>query len=265
MNGEPLPAVHGFPVRMVVPGLYGYVSATKWLVDLELTTFDAYDPYWVQRGWAEEAPIKTMARIDAPKPLVAAGCGTRGRRRRGLGAAPWHRRASRSASMVAPWARRAWPRSIRSIPGGSGPTTGPPRRGNHTLEVRATDADGVDPNGDPQRTLSERRQRMALRRRHGGLTRPIGHRTRAHAPDHLSHGSHHSSGAAHHQEINVIKHNRTRAIAGLFLAAAFAAACQLRRIQRPVVTARRSMARRFHGPPDAMASPDSMASAPAPR
>ena len=53
MNGEPLP-VHGFPVRMLVPGLYGYVSATKWLVDLEVTTYDAYDAYWVRRGWAAQ-------------------------------------------------------------------------------------------------------------------------------------------------------------------------------------------------------------------
>jgi DMSO/TMAO reductase YedYZ molybdopterin-dependent catalytic subunit len=70
MNGEPLPLAHGFPVRMIVPGLYGYVSATKWLVDMELTTFDAYDPYWVQRGWAEQAPIKTMSRIDTPSPFL---------------------------------------------------------------------------------------------------------------------------------------------------------------------------------------------------
>jgi len=70
MNGEPLPLAHGFPVRMIVPGLYGYVSATKWLVDIELTTFDAYDPYWVQRGWAERAPIKTMSRIDTPSPFL---------------------------------------------------------------------------------------------------------------------------------------------------------------------------------------------------
>jgi hypothetical protein len=55
---------------MVVPGLYGYVSATKWVVDLELTTFDAYDAYWVQRGWAERAPIKTMSRIDTPTPFT---------------------------------------------------------------------------------------------------------------------------------------------------------------------------------------------------
>jgi DMSO/TMAO reductase YedYZ molybdopterin-dependent catalytic subunit len=66
MNGEPLPLEHGFPVRMVVPGLYGYVSATKWLVELELTTLDAYDAYWIQRGWAKEAPVKTQSRIDTP-------------------------------------------------------------------------------------------------------------------------------------------------------------------------------------------------------
>jgi DMSO/TMAO reductase YedYZ molybdopterin-dependent catalytic subunit len=70
MNGEPLPIEHGFPVRMIVPGLYGYVSATKWIVDIELTTFDAFDPYWVQRGWAERAPIKTMSRIDTPSPFL---------------------------------------------------------------------------------------------------------------------------------------------------------------------------------------------------
>jgi DMSO/TMAO reductase YedYZ molybdopterin-dependent catalytic subunit len=75
MNGEPLPLVHGFPVRMIVPGLYGYVSATKWLVDLELSTFQAYDPYWVQRGWAEQAPIKTMSRIDTPSPFLDLSAG----------------------------------------------------------------------------------------------------------------------------------------------------------------------------------------------
>jgi DMSO/TMAO reductase YedYZ molybdopterin-dependent catalytic subunit len=69
MNGEPLPLDHGFPARMVTPGLYGYTSATKWITEIELTTFDAYDAYWLQRGWAQVAPIKTMARIDTPKGL----------------------------------------------------------------------------------------------------------------------------------------------------------------------------------------------------
>lgn len=67
MNGEPLPAQHGYPVRMVVPGLFGYVSATKWVTDLELTTWDAFDAYWVRRGWSARGPVKTMARIDRPR------------------------------------------------------------------------------------------------------------------------------------------------------------------------------------------------------
>jgi DMSO/TMAO reductase YedYZ molybdopterin-dependent catalytic subunit len=67
MNGQVLPAAHGFPVRVVVPGLYGYVSATKWVVDMQLTTFGAFDAYWVKRGWSQQAPIKTESRIDVPK------------------------------------------------------------------------------------------------------------------------------------------------------------------------------------------------------
>ncbi|HSE70829.1 MAG TPA: molybdopterin-dependent oxidoreductase, partial [Nocardioidaceae bacterium] len=59
MNGEPLPLEHGFPVRMVTPGLYGYVSATKWLVDLEVTRFADFEAYWTTRGYAAQAPIKT--------------------------------------------------------------------------------------------------------------------------------------------------------------------------------------------------------------
>ncbi len=69
MNGEPLPLAHGFPARLVVPGLYGYVSATKWLSEIELTTFADVDHYWVPRGYAAEAPIKLMSRIDRPRGL----------------------------------------------------------------------------------------------------------------------------------------------------------------------------------------------------
>jgi DMSO/TMAO reductase YedYZ molybdopterin-dependent catalytic subunit len=68
MNGEPLPVRHGFPARLIVPGLYGYVSATKWLTEIELTTLDAFDAYWVPRGWSKEGPIKTQSRIDVPRP-----------------------------------------------------------------------------------------------------------------------------------------------------------------------------------------------------
>jgi DMSO/TMAO reductase YedYZ molybdopterin-dependent catalytic subunit len=66
MNGAPLPEAHGFPARLVVPGLYGYVSACKWLQEIRLDRFEGFDPYWVERGWAKEGPIKTMARIDTP-------------------------------------------------------------------------------------------------------------------------------------------------------------------------------------------------------
>ncbi len=66
MNDAPLPRVHGFPARLIVPGLYGYVSATKWLTELELTTLEAFDGYWVPLGWAKEGPILTQSRIDVP-------------------------------------------------------------------------------------------------------------------------------------------------------------------------------------------------------
>ncbi len=76
MNGEPLPIEHGFPVRMVVPGLYGFVSATKWVVDWEVTRFDDFDAYWTERGWSEEAPIKTQSRIDTPRSGDSIDAGT---------------------------------------------------------------------------------------------------------------------------------------------------------------------------------------------
>jgi hypothetical protein len=69
MNDEPLPAEHGFPVRMVIPGLYGYVSACKWLTRIQATTFEAFDAYWVERGWAAQGPIKLASRIDTPTAL----------------------------------------------------------------------------------------------------------------------------------------------------------------------------------------------------
>jgi DMSO/TMAO reductase YedYZ molybdopterin-dependent catalytic subunit len=69
MNGEPLPVEHGFPVRMLIPGLYGYVSACKWLTGIEATTYGAHDAYWTERGWAAQAPITLAARIDTPAPL----------------------------------------------------------------------------------------------------------------------------------------------------------------------------------------------------
>ena len=76
MNGEPLPLEHGFPVRMVTPGLYGYAGSCKWLTSLQVTTFDEVDPYWVARGWAAEAPVKIGSRIDRPRPFARPAAGT---------------------------------------------------------------------------------------------------------------------------------------------------------------------------------------------
>ncbi|WNV75345.1 molybdopterin-dependent oxidoreductase [Geodermatophilus sp. DSM 44513] len=77
MNGEPLPVQHGFPVRMLIPGLYGYVSACKWMVGIEASTYAASAAYWTQRDWAAQAPIKVASRIDTPAPLRAFPAGRR--------------------------------------------------------------------------------------------------------------------------------------------------------------------------------------------
>lgn len=84
MNGEPLPLEHGYPVRMVVPGLYGFVSATKWVVDLEVTRFADSKAYWTGRGWSERGPIKTMARIEVPKSFAKVPAG-----RMAIGGTAW--------------------------------------------------------------------------------------------------------------------------------------------------------------------------------
>jgi len=141
MNGEPLPAEHGFPVRVVVPGLYGYVSATKWLVDLELATFDAFDPYWARRGWAKKAPIKTMSRIDRPTGFqrVPAGkvvvAGIAWAQHRGVEAievradgGQWTQATLAAEVNLDTW--RMWRASFELPPGG------------HTVEARATDKTG---------------------------------------------------------------------------------------------------------------------------
>jgi DMSO/TMAO reductase YedYZ molybdopterin-dependent catalytic subunit len=76
MNGEPLPIEHGFPARLVIPGLYGYVSATKWVTELEVTTWQAAQPYWLRRGWGRVGPIKTESRIDRPRGFDTVPAGT---------------------------------------------------------------------------------------------------------------------------------------------------------------------------------------------
>lgn len=142
MNGEPLPVAHGYPARMVVPGLYGYVSATKWVVDLELTRFDRATAYWTDRGWAERAPIKTSSRIDVPAsfanitagPVVVAGVAWA--QRSGIDRVevqvddgPWQRAELAAEYSIDTW--RQWRWQWEAAPG------------MHTLRVRATDRTGA--------------------------------------------------------------------------------------------------------------------------
>ncbi|MEV0948230.1 molybdopterin-dependent oxidoreductase [Rhodococcus sp. NPDC049939] len=141
MNGRPLPFEHGYPVRQVVPGLYGYVSATKWVVDWELTRFDKAQAYWTQRGWSAQGPIKTASRIDVPAPsaLPEAGrvlvAGTAWAQHRGIGKVEvrvdngdWHTATLAPEYSIDTW--RQWTWDWDATPG------------RHTLQVRATDLDG---------------------------------------------------------------------------------------------------------------------------
>jgi len=84
MNGTQLPEAHGFPARLITPGLYGFVGATKWLTKLTLTTYAAEQAYWTKRQWATDAPIKTSARIDSPRPLATIKAG-----RTAIGGVAW--------------------------------------------------------------------------------------------------------------------------------------------------------------------------------
>jgi DMSO/TMAO reductase YedYZ molybdopterin-dependent catalytic subunit len=141
MNGEPLPVAHGFPARLVVPGLYGYVSATKWVTDIEVTTFAAASAYWVQRGWSQQAPIKTQSRIDVPAggATLAAGrtpvAGVAWAQHKGVAAVevrvdggPWQEARLAAVPDIDTW--RQWVWEWEASPG------------NHLLEARATDATG---------------------------------------------------------------------------------------------------------------------------
>jgi DMSO/TMAO reductase YedYZ molybdopterin-dependent catalytic subunit len=142
MNGQPLPIAHGFPARMIVPGLYGYVSATKWVTKLTLTTFAAQKAYWTQRGYSAQAPIKTESRIDVPKPLsqVKAGriavAGVAWAPATGIAAVevnvdngPWQHATLAGADGLDTWRQWMWAWDAQP--------------GLHTLQVRATDSKGV--------------------------------------------------------------------------------------------------------------------------
>ncbi len=142
MNGEPLPLKHGFPVRMVVPGLYGYVSATKWLVDLEVTRFADFKAYWSTRGYSVKAPIKTSSRIDVPRSFAQVKTGAKvpvagvaWSQDRGIKAVEvrvdggkWQEAELAAQDNIDTWRQWVWMWT--------------PESGNHTVEVRATDDTG---------------------------------------------------------------------------------------------------------------------------
>ena len=130
MNGEPLPKLHGFPARLVVAGLYGYVSATKWLREIHLTTLEDFDAYWVPRGWAKEAPIKVQSRIDVPRSGASLARRVHADRRRGLGPGSGARASPRwrCRSTTGPGRRPRWARSCPTTPGASGCCRGRRRR-----------------------------------------------------------------------------------------------------------------------------------------
>ncbi len=131
MNGEPLPLEHGYPARLIVPGLYGYVSATKWLTELELTRFDQFDQYWVDRGWVQEAPIKVQSRIDTPKGLCRRSPPETWRSPAWRGHRPAASTASRCRSTTDRGPKHASPTSSTTSRGASGHTPGRRRRAPH--------------------------------------------------------------------------------------------------------------------------------------
>ena len=152
MNGSPLPPAHGFPARLIVPGLYGYVSATKWIEEIELTRWDDFDGYWIPRGWSKLGPVKTQSRIDTPRarqdipgsPAILAGvawASLKGVERVEVRVdeGVWY-----DAELTSPLSDAAWVQWKAEIALGGG---------DHFAEVRATDG-----NGDTQ---TEQRARPA--------------------------------------------------------------------------------------------------------
>ena len=141
MNGQPLPIAHGFPARMVVPGLYGYVSATKWVTDINVTTFAGNYAYWAQRGWSQQAPIKTESRIDVPSGVnqIPAGrtavAGVAWAQHKGIEAVevrvdqgPWNQARLAAVPDLDTWRQWVWEWDATT--------------GNHVIEARATDKTG---------------------------------------------------------------------------------------------------------------------------
>ncbi len=142
MNDQPLPFEHGFPARLVVAGLYGYVSATKWLSEIELTTWDGFDAYWIPRGWAKEAPIKTQSRIDTPRRRSRLPAGTIPIA--GVAWAPT-RGVSRVEVRVddGPWIEATLADSLDDDTWRQWTVAWDADPGTHQIQVRATDGEGI--------------------------------------------------------------------------------------------------------------------------
>ena len=138
MNDEPLPPAHGYPARLIVPGLYGYVSATKWLTELELTTLESFDGYWVPLGWAKEAPILTQSRIDTPRGPVAAGTVPVA----GIAWAPDRGVTRVEVAVDGIWKDARLSRPISDTTWVQWVYDWPATTGQHVIQVRATDGNG---------------------------------------------------------------------------------------------------------------------------
>ncbi|GAA0534046.1 sulfite oxidase [Paractinoplanes ferrugineus] len=148
MNGEALPVDHGFPVRMVVPGLYGYVSACKWITEIELSRFADFDAYWVPRGWAQQGPIKTESRIDTPRDGASRSAGlvtvagVAWAQHKGIAKVevqvddgPWAEATLAAVASADTWRQWSYPWQASE--------------GEHTLRVRATDTFGQTQTSTP--------------------------------------------------------------------------------------------------------------------
>lgn len=142
MNGEPLPLEHGFPARLVIPGLYGFISATKWITKMTLTTYDEQSAYWTDRKWATDAPIKIASRIDTPQSLSTIDAGDTF-----IGGVAWAQHQGGIAKVEVRVDGGAWQQATLGPDGGNDywrqwflPWTAEP--GQHSLAVRAMNGDG---------------------------------------------------------------------------------------------------------------------------
>jgi DMSO/TMAO reductase YedYZ molybdopterin-dependent catalytic subunit len=142
MNGETLPLEHGFPVRMVVPGLYGYVSATKWLVEMKVSKFSEDQGYWTPRGWSAKGPIKLASRIDTPRNNSSVSAGTVA-----VAGVAWEQHVGVASVEVqvdsGPWVEATLADSVSPDTWRQWVYRWQASRGSHKIRVRATDVNGT--------------------------------------------------------------------------------------------------------------------------